>query len=101
MGRYDKYKELVQEEQHFREEQKQLHERHDEVDEDTVIIETTNTVKFLLVYLRLLGKTIFGIALILLAAAGLLTLLYPESRDAFEHVMLSIRDNLQQLLGKE
>lgn len=101
MGRYDKYKQAVMEEQAFREEQKRLHKQHEQIEEDTVIIETPNMTKFLLRYLRWLMRTLFGVLLILLATAGLLTLLHPDSREAFFGVLQMIVGNLQELIGKE
>lgn len=98
MGRYEKYQEAVREERAFQQEQERLHEKHEEVKEDTVIIETPHIVKFLLLYLRLLGKTVFGVAMILLATAGLLTLLYPNTRQEFLVVLQSIMENIRELL---
>lgn len=98
MGRYEKYQEAVREERAFRQEQQRLHEKHEDVEEDTVIIETPHLVKYLLLYLRSLGKTVFGTAMILLATAGLLTLLYPQTRQEFLVVLQGILENIRELL---
>ena len=98
MGRYEKYQEAVREERAFRQEQQRLHEKHEEVEEDTVIIETPHIVKYLLLYLRILGKTVFGVTMILLATAGSLTILYPETRQELLVVLQGIFDNIRNLL---
>ena len=98
MSRYVKYQEAVRQEQDFRQEQQKLHEQYENVEEDTVIIETPNTVKYLLLYLRLLGKTIFGATVILFTSAGIMTLLYPDSRQAFLVVLQQVIENIKVLL---
>ena len=59
MGRYQKYREAVGREREFREEQKKLHRKHEEVDQDTVIVEKTNMLKFLLAYFRGIVKSAY------------------------------------------
>ena len=98
MGRYDKYKKAVKEELAFKEEQEKLHQKHDHIDEDTVIIEKSNMVKFLLNFLRITLRTLFGVVTIVLTAIGVLTLLYPTTRNAFIDVLEQIFQNVSELL---
>ena len=97
MGKYDKYAKAIKEEIAFNEEQENLHKKHENVPEDTVIIETGNMGKFMLNFIRAFIKTIFAIILIALATVGLLTLIYPETRDAFTVIVTGI---VQDILGK-
>lgn len=98
MGRFDKYRKAVEEEMAFNEEQDRLHEKHQEVAEETVIIETSNMGKFLLNFTRSGIRTIVNIALILLATVGILTLLYPETRTAFMNVIGRIILDIKHLI---
>ena len=90
MGRYQKYREAVGREREFREEQRKLHRKHKEVDQDTVIVEKTNMLKFLLAYFRGIVKALTGILLILLAAIGILAMLYPGPRNEVIKVLYEI-----------
>ena len=98
MGRYDKYRKAVKEEIAFNEEQDRLHEKHSNIDEDTIIIETSNMWKFLMTYLRLSLKTASSIMLVFLAAVGILTLIYPETRAAFQTLIETLIDEIKHLI---
>ena len=72
----------MKQEEREKEHQESLKERYD-IEEDVVVVEKTNTIKFLL-------KTMLGGArLIILALIGLTALIYPDSRS------LLIRQGLQ------
>lgn len=98
MGRYEKIKKAVKEDRAFKKEQEKLHEKHDGIDQDTVIIEKSNMAKFLLNFLRVLFRTLFGFITITLSTIGLLTLIYPDTRDAFFDVINQIIKDLVGLL---
>ena len=98
MGRYDKYQAAVKEELEFQKEQERLHDKHKTIEEDAIIIETSNMGKFLLNYLRNICRAAFGVVMISLSAAGLLTLLDPGSRAAFRLVLQGIAENIKQLI---
>lgn len=99
MGRYDKYKQLLKQENEFNEEQKRLHEKHDSIDEDKVIVEKSNTFKFTLSFLRGILKALCTIAIFVLAAIGLTTLIYPNVRDEFMVVVISVLNDVRAMVG--
>lgn len=84
MGKYKK--ELVSkivEEKKFFEEQEKLKEKHGIADEDVVIVEKDNMIKF---FVRVIGKVlrmVATISILILAVIGLFTLFYPEIREPF------------------
>ena len=98
MGRFDKYRKAVEEEIAWSKEQDRLHEKHQDIDDDTVIIETSNMGKFLLNFTRTGIHTIVSIVFIILAAIGILTLLYPETREAFYNVIGRIWLDIKHLI---
>lgn len=95
MGKYDKYANAVKEEITWKGEQERLHDKHDSVPDDTVIIETGNMGKFMLNFIRSFLNTVFAVILILLATVGILTLIYPEPRGAFINVINIILEDLK------
>lgn len=80
MGTYDKYRQNVLKEREFQREQTRLHEKHEEVAEDKVIIETSNTYKFTVKILIGLLKAAAAIVTVILISIGLLAIMYPEIR---------------------
>lgn len=81
------------------EEQKHLHEKHGIEDQNTVVIEKSNMTKFLI---RCVGK-IFRIAaaamVFILAAIGLLALIYPEIRSEVLQVLQSVLGEARNMTG--
>ena len=90
MGKYDIYIENLKKEESFNKEQGRLHNKHSDIDENKVIVEKSNTIKFVLSFLRASIKTIATIILVSLAAIGIITLIYPEIRAEFIEVILNI-----------
>lgn len=90
MGKYDIYIENLKKEESFNKEQDRLHNKHSDIDENKVIVEKSNTIKFVLSFLRASIKTIAAIILVFLAAIGIITLIYPEIRAEFIEVILNI-----------
>ena len=82
-GLIQEYEELLQEEA----EQEKLREKYDVPDENVKIVEKKTTLKFLIQPAGILLRTIFGAALIALAAAGLITIIYPAPRDELLKVL--------------
>lgn len=64
--------------------------KHSDIDENKVIVEKSNTIKFILSFLRASIKTIATIILVSLATIGIITLIYPEIRAEFIEVILNI-----------
>ena len=98
MGGFKKYKEAVKEEIAFNAEQERLHNKHDQISEDTVIIEKRSTAKYVFRFIKAAVRSVFGIILIGLATIGILTLVYPETREAFLVVIQGIRNDLLDLI---
>lgn len=98
MGRYEKVKKQVREDRAFKKEQEKLHEKHEGVSEDTIIIEKSNMGKFMINFLQTSLRTLFGVITIGLSTIGLLTLIYPDTRTAFFDVVNQIFNDLVGLL---
>ena len=98
MGRYEKVKKQVKEDLAFKKEQEKLHEKHEGISEDTVIIEKSNMWKFMINFLQTVLRTMFGVITVGLSTIGLLTLIYPDTRLAFFDVINQIFNDLVGLL---
>lgn len=94
MGRYNKMRAILAQERAFREEQNRLHEKHEEIDRDKVIVEKSTAIKAILSFTRIAIKTLTGIVLIILCAIGVITLVYPNIRVDF---FIVIKDMLSEL----
>lgn len=80
-------------------EQKRLHDKHGISDPDTVIVEKTNMAKFLI---RCIGRGIriaATIIVFILAAIGLMTILYPAVRAEFLTVFNEILYQVRTMTG--
>lgn len=88
MSMTSNYKRLMEEKLKYEEEQKNLHEKHKNIDENKVIVEKSNTVKFLVKAMTALVKTVAVIILILLATTGLITLMYDNLRTDFFQILM-------------
>lgn len=90
-GKFSKAAEKIEAQQSFVAQQKQLHEKYKDPElKDVVIKEKNNTFKFTVKMMRDLFKTICSIALVILAAIGMLSLLYPQTRIE----LLAILENI-------
>lgn len=98
MGRYNKMRAILAQERAFREEQNRLHEKHEEIDRDKVIVEKSTTVRSILEFTRISIKTIAGIALIIFAAIGIITLIYPGVRAEFISVLKNMIVELKKMI---
>lgn len=87
----------IRKEQERAREQERLRSKH-HVEEDILIVEKTNMVKFLI---RLSGRIIrvlLTVAIFLLATVGLMSLVYPEVRAELFLVFSQIMADLQKML---
>lgn len=98
MGRYNKMRAILAQERAFREEQNRLHEKHEEIDRDKVIVEKSTTVRSILEFTRISIKTIAGISLIIFAAIGIITLIYPGVRTEFISVLKDMIVELKKMI---
>lgn len=62
------------------------------IDEDVVVVEKSNAYKFTVTVLINVIKTLATIIILILAAIGLITLIYPTTREAVLQVLYSIKD---------
>ena len=83
-GLIQEYEEQLQEEAN----QEKLREKYDVPDENVKIVEKKTTLKFLVRTAGVIIRTIFGAALIALAAAGLIAMIYPAPREELLKVLL-------------
>lgn len=81
MSRYDKLNKMLKAEKEFKENQQRLHGKHTSVPDNAVIVEKSTAVRATLGFVKGMGKTIAGVIFILLAAIGVLTLIYPSCRS--------------------
>lgn len=72
----------VKQEEQEQKEQKKLRERYHVDQEDVLVVEKNNMVKFIARTAGGLVKILAGLAAFLLAVVGLAALVYPESRSA-------------------
>ncbi|WP_411328653.1 hypothetical protein [Anaerofustis stercorihominis] len=93
------YIEDIKKEQQFKEEQATLHKKHEEISEDKVIVEKNVAVKATLNMAQNIVKAIFAIIVVILTTVGILTLLYPETREVFFNLVNGLMDQLMQLIG--
>lgn len=100
MGKYDKYAKKIKEEREFKEEQDRLHKKHEGIDENKVIVETSNTYKFTLSFLRGALKTTCTIIIFILAAIGLITVIYPNVREELMVVVQAVIDEVMRMIGR-
>lgn len=95
MSMTSNYKRLMEEKLQYEEEQKNLHEKHKDIDENKVIVEKSNTVKFLIKAITAFIKTVAVIILILLATTGLITLMYDNLRADFFQILMDTMNSLK------
>lgn len=89
MDKYKNIKNKIEREQKSKEEQRKLHKKYKEVDGDVVIKEKGNLIEYVL-------RTTANIALAILAAIGLLAIIYKEPRMELISV---IKETIKQVMG--
>lgn len=98
MNKYAKMAEVAKREAEFRNEQTALHEKHKEIDQDKVIVEKSTTAKHTFSFIKSICRAIAGVIFILLAAVGVITLIYPELRTGFILIMRSVFGEILSML---
>lgn len=89
MDKYKNIKNKIEREQKSKEEQRKLHRKYKEVDGDIVIKEKGNLIEYVL-------RTTANIALAILAAIGLLAIIYKEPRMELISV---IKETIKQVIS--
>lgn len=79
-------------------EQQRLHEKYD-VDPEKIIVEKNNMFKFTVKTFGQLVHIIATVMVLILAALGLLALLYPEVRIELMKVLLAIMEQIKHMVG--
>lgn len=90
-------KEILKE-QKEEEYQRELKEKHNIKKDNVVIVEKNNMVKFLIMISLKIIKSMSTVLLLILAALGLLSLLYPEIREPLIVVLTNLWEELMSLL---
>ena len=87
---------LQREKQEFQQQQENIKKKHHIEDEDVVVVEKSNMVKFFVKLLLGIIRFAASAAIIILAAIGLITIVYPEPR---EELMAVLTDIFYELIG--
>ena len=75
-----------------------IRKKHNISDEKVVVIEKSNTIKFMFKVLLNSIKTAAWITLIILAAVGIMCLIYPETRTDFLKILYEIFTGTKNLI---
>ena len=89
----------VQEEKKREEEQRRLHEIHGIQDENLIVVEKNNMLKFLIRTVGRIVRFVATVAIFVLAAVGMLALIYPEVRGELFLVLGTIFEDAQNMIG--
>lgn len=89
--------EQMKQEEREKEHQESLKERYD-IEEDVVVVEKTNTIKFLLKTMIGGARLIIAILVFILALIGLTALIYPNSRSLLIRQGLQVWQEFMRLL---
>lgn len=92
-NKYLKAAEKIENEQDFNEKQKVLRKKYD-VPEGIIIKEKNNMIKFTVNTIRGFIRIIATIALIILAAIGLMASIYPEPRREIISILIKIYEDI-------
>lgn len=88
----------IKEEHIFDQRQKELKDKHGIKDSNIVVVEKSNMVKFFIRTCFFLIRILSTAILLILAAVGLLTLIYPDIRDPFFLTLFNIYNQFKQLI---
>ena len=86
MNKYEIYKKNLKEYNNFKENQQELKEKHN-ITSDKIIVETSNTIKFLITSAKNLLRILVAIVAIAFISIGIITMLYSEIREEFFKVI--------------
>lgn len=86
MNKYEIYKKNLKEYNNFKENQQNLKEKHN-ITSDKIIVEKSNTIKFLITSAKNLLRILIAIVAIAFISIGIITMLYSEIREEFFKVI--------------
>ena len=84
----------IEEKKIFEEKQNDLKEKYNIDAQDVIIVEKNHVVKFFVKVMISFIKTVATISILVLAAIGLLTVVYPEVRNPFVELLVSFREQI-------
>ncbi len=99
MGKYAKATRRIKEEQAFEKEQHELKKKYDMENENVIIKEKSSVLKFLITTGGRIIRIAASIVLYVLAALGLLSLIYPSTRAALFETLKEIYAELVKLIA--
>lgn len=80
-------------------EQQKLHIKHKIEDKNVVIVEKNNLISFSVKSIAAFVHMAAGITILILAAIGLLCLVYPDTRKEFIEIMNQVEVQVRQYIG--
>lgn len=89
----------VAEQKQFEQEQKKLKEQHNIENENVVVVEKNNMVKFFVNTLFRIFRYLATVALLCLAAVGLTALVYPAPRANLITIFFDVLNQVKTALG--
>ncbi len=96
MNKYQKFIDKRLEQKNIKENQEKLHTKHKDIPEDKIIIEKSNTFKFILSFIASIVKITAEILLVILASIGIISLIYKEPR---QDLIIIFEDIYQTILS--
>ena len=84
----------IEEKKIFEEKQNDLKEKYNIEAQDVIIVEKNHVVKFFVKVMISFIKTVATISILVLAAIGLLTVVYPEVRNPFVELLVSFQEQI-------
>ena len=98
MGKYDKATEKIIEEQEFKKAQRLLRKKYKIEDDNVIVKEKSGLIKFLITTGGRIIRVAASIVVYILAALGLLSLIYPAARAALIQTLQGIYVELITLI---
>lgn len=92
-----RFMEALEEEEEREKEQERLHVKHKIADENVVVVEKSNMLIFSIKSISAAIRIGATLILLILAATGLLCIVYPETRQALLRVMEQLVGQVNQL----
>ena len=100
MNKYEIYKKNLKEYNNFKETQQNFKEKHN-ITSDKIIVEKSNTIKFLITSAKNLLRILIIIVAIAFISIGIITMLYSEIREEFFKVITKAFNQILSWRWKE
>ncbi len=98
MNRYQKFINQRLKQKEIKEKQEQLHTKYSDIPEEKVIIEKSNTLKFILSFTANVIKITSEIILMILASVGIISLIYKEPRADLIVIFMDIYNTILSMI---